>query len=60
MKSWPKRFLSLTLAAATFGFGYLGYNYTQNRSYALAEEKRDAGFEARTGAPGFRRFERRI
>ena len=41
MKSWPKRFLSLTLAAATFGFGYLGYNYTQNRSYALAEEKRE-------------------
>ena len=46
MKSWPKRFLSLTLAAATFGFGYLGYNYTQNRSYALAEEKRE---EVRAG-----------
>ncbi|HEV8291740.1 MAG TPA: hypothetical protein VGP94_07435, partial [Tepidisphaeraceae bacterium] len=46
MKSWPKRFLSLTLAAATFGFGYLGYNYTQNRSFALAEEKRE---EVRAG-----------
>src|SRR2546423_4685232 len=41
MKSWPKRFLSLTLAASAFGFGYLGYNYTQNRSFALAEEKRE-------------------
>ena len=46
MKSWPKRFLSLTLAASAFGFGYLGYNYTQNRSFALAEEKRE---EVRAG-----------
>src|SRR3954462_5655039 len=46
MKSFPKRFLSLTLAASAFGFGYLGYNYTQNRSFALAEEKRE---EVRAG-----------
>src|SRR5215212_2690355 len=46
MKSWPKRFLSLTLAASAFGFGYLGYNYTQNRSFAMAEEKRE---EVRAG-----------
>ena len=46
MKSWPKRFLSLSLAASAFGFGYLGYNYTQNRSFALAEEKRE---EVRAG-----------
>src|SRR5437899_11748690 len=46
MKNWPKRFLSLTLAASAFGFGYLGYNYTQNRSFALAEEKRE---EVRAG-----------
>src|SRR4051812_8042982 len=46
MKSLPKRFLSLTLAASAFGFGYLGYNYTQNRSFALAEEKRE---EVRSG-----------
>src|SRR2546421_5752882 len=46
MKSLPKRFLSLTLAASAFGFGYLGYNYTQNRSFALAEEKRE---EVRAG-----------
>src|SRR5436853_188755 len=46
MKSWPKRFLSLTLAASTFGFGYLGYNYTQNRAFALAEDKRE---EVRAG-----------
>src|SRR5882724_3528565 len=46
MKSWPKRFLSLAVVASTFGFGYLGYNYTQNRSFALAEEKRE---EVRAG-----------
>ncbi len=46
MKNLPKRFLSLTLAASAFGFGYLGYNYTQNRSFALAEEKRE---EVRAG-----------
>src|SRR3954468_22257292 len=46
MKTWPKRFMSLTLAASAFGFGYLGYNYTQNRSFALAEEKRE---EVRAG-----------
>jgi GNAT superfamily N-acetyltransferase len=28
--------------------------------FAYAEEKRDAGFEALTGAPGFRRFQRAI
>jgi GNAT superfamily N-acetyltransferase len=28
--------------------------------FAFAEEKRDPGFEALTGAPGFRRFERAI
>ena len=41
MTNWRKRFLSLTVVASTFGFGYLGYNYTQNRSFALAEEKRE-------------------
>src|SRR4051812_8126808 len=46
MKTWPKRFMSLTLAASAFGFGYLGYNYTQNRNFALAEEKRE---EVRAG-----------
>ncbi|HEV8606636.1 MAG TPA: trypsin-like peptidase domain-containing protein [Tepidisphaeraceae bacterium] len=46
MKTWPKRFLSLTLAASAFGFGYLGYTHTQNRSFALAEEKRE---EVRAG-----------
>jgi hypothetical protein len=28
--------------------------------FAFAEEKRDPAFEAVTGAPGFRRFERAI
>ena len=28
--------------------------------FSFAEEKRDAGFEALTGAPGFRRFARTI
>ena len=28
--------------------------------FAFAEEKRDAGFEALTGSPGFRRFARAI
>jgi hypothetical protein len=28
--------------------------------FSFAEEKRDAAFEALTGAPGFRRFERAI
>ena len=46
MKPWRKRFLSLAVAASTFGFGYLGYNYTQTRSFALAEEKRE---EVRAG-----------
>src|SRR6476469_8937893 len=46
MKNLPKRFLSLTVVASTFGFGYLGYNYTQNRSFAQAEEKRE---EVRNG-----------
>jgi serine protease Do len=46
MKTWPKRLLSLTLAASAFGFGYLGYTHTQNRSFALAEEKRE---EVRAG-----------
>jgi GNAT superfamily N-acetyltransferase len=44
---------------------FLTGNAAAERSYAragfgLAEEKRDAGFEAATGAPGFRRFERAI
>jgi translation initiation factor 4G len=43
---------------------YIG-NEAAERSYAkagfsFAEEKRDAAFEALTGAPGFRRFERAI
>src|SRR5678815_2129432 len=46
MKPWRKRLVSLAVAASTFGFGYLGYNYTQNRSFALAEEKRE---EVRAG-----------
>ena len=46
MKTWPKRLLSLTLAASAFGFGYLGYTHTQNRSFALAEERRE---EVRAG-----------
>jgi len=28
--------------------------------FSFAEEKRDAAFEALTGAPGFRRFERKM
>jgi hypothetical protein len=28
--------------------------------FSFAEEKRDAGFEALTGAPDFRRFQRAI
>jgi ribosomal protein S18 acetylase RimI-like enzyme len=54
----------------TRGFGrasisfYIG-NVAAERCYAkagfhFAEEKRDAGFEALTGAPGFRRFERAL
>src|SRR5580765_941294 len=46
MNSLRKRLLSLTVVASTFGFGYLGYNYTQNRSFAQAEEKRE---EVRAG-----------
>jgi GNAT superfamily N-acetyltransferase len=48
-------------ASITFVIG----NDAAERSYAkagfcFAEEKRDAGFEALTGAPGFRRFQRAI
>jgi GNAT superfamily N-acetyltransferase len=48
-------------ASITFVIG----NDAAERCYAragfsLAEEKRDAGFEALTGAPGFRRFARAI
>jgi len=53
--------LGFTRAAIPFLIG----NAAAERSYAragfaLAEEKRDASFEARTGAAGFRRFERGI
>lgn len=48
-------------ASITFVIG----NGAAERCYAwagfsFAEEKRDAGFEALTGAPGFRRFARAI
>jgi translation initiation factor 4G len=51
--------LGFTRAAIPFLIG----NEAAERSYAragfvFAEEKRDAGFEARIGAAGFRRFER--
>jgi len=53
------------LGFARVAIPFLIGNAAAERSYlkagfVLAEEKRDAGFEARTGAPGFRRFERRI
>jgi ribosomal protein S18 acetylase RimI-like enzyme len=50
---------------ATASIPFLIGNDAAERCYAkagfsLAEEKRDAGFEALTGAPGFRRFSRTI
>jgi GNAT superfamily N-acetyltransferase len=43
---------------------YIGNNAAERRytnaGFAFAEEKRDPEFEALTGAPGFRRFERAI
>jgi serine protease Do len=48
MSLWPKKktFLSLTLAASAFGLGFWGFNYSQERNFALAEEKRE---EIRSG-----------